>query len=137
LANSGLIYGVDGRSTIPDEGLSMRLLAATAFAALLLGTTVSMSAFADTAASTGCGSDAQRAESEGGGGGSAGNVTRKAEAEGGGVGSVGNVTRKAEAEGGGVGSVDNVTRKTEAEGGGGTVGNVTSRQMAAAALPCK
>ena len=98
----------------------MRSLVATALAALILGTTASTSAFAEISASTGCGSVAQRAESEGGG-----------------VATVGNVTRKAESEGGGVATVGNVTRKAQSEGGGSTVGNTTGSQMAAAAVPCK
>ena len=84
----------------------MRLLQTTALAALLLGTTVSVSAFADTA---GCPPGTQKAESEGGGVGSVNLNTRKAEAEGGGVGSVNLATRKAESEGGGVGSVTEMT----------------------------
>jgi hypothetical protein len=98
----------------------MRLLSTTAFAALLLSTTVAMSALAANPLSTGCDPGARRAEAEGGGVGSAGQVTRKAEAEGGGVGSAGQVTRKAEAEGGGVGSA----------------GQATGTQIAAAD-PCK
>jgi hypothetical protein len=98
----------------------MRPLVATAVAALILGATVSMSAFADTSASTGCSSVTQRTESEGGG-----------------VATVGNVTRKAESEGGGVATVGNVTRKAQSEGSGSTVGNATGTQVAASALPCK
>src|ERR1700684_2792733 len=82
--------------------LTMRLLPTTAFAALLLGTTVAMSALAANPSSTGCGPATQRAESDGGGVGSVNQVTRKAESEGGGVGTVNQVTRKAESEGGGV-----------------------------------
>jgi hypothetical protein len=95
----------------------MRLLSTTAFAALLLSTTVAMSALAANPRLTGCDPGARKAEAEGGGVGSAGQVTRQAEAEGGGVGSAGQVTRKAEAEGG---------------GGVGSTGQATGTQIAAA-----
>ena len=71
----------------------MRLLTKMAFAALLLGTTISVSAFAQP----GCGPNVQRAESEGGGVATVNQATRKAESEGGGVATVNMATRKAEA----------------------------------------
>jgi hypothetical protein len=129
----------------------MRLLTTTAFAALLFGTTVSMSALAASPPSTGCSPGAQRAESEGGGVGSVGQTTRHADTEGGGVGSVGQTTRHADTEGGGVGSVGQATRHADTEGGGvgsvgqatrhadaegGGVGQATGKQMAASD-PCK
>ena len=105
----------------------MRILPNVALAALLLGSTGGMSAFA--ANDTGCPPGMHRAEAEGGGVGSRNLDTRKAEAEGGGVGSRTLDTRKAEAEGGGVGSRTLDTRKAEAETGG-----VGSQQLAS--IPC-
>jgi hypothetical protein len=91
----------------------MHLVTKTAFAALLLGSTVAVSAVA-AQPYTGCPAGFHRAESEAGGVGSVGAQTRKAESEAGGVGSVGAQTRKAESEAGGVGSVGAQTRKAEA-----------------------
>jgi hypothetical protein len=76
----------------------MRLLSRTAFAAVLLGSTLAAPAFALTPDTTDCPPGMHRAESEGGGVGSVNAATRKAESEGGGVGSVNAATRKAEAE---------------------------------------
>ena len=73
----------------------MRVLTKTAFAALLLGSTVAGSALA--APYTGCPAGYHRAEQEGGGVGSVTAATRRAEQEGGGVGSVTAATRRAEA----------------------------------------
>ena len=91
----------------------MHLVTKTAFAALLLGSTVAVSA-GSAQPYTGCPAGYHRAESESGGVGSVGAQTRKAESESGGVGSVGAQTRKAESESGGVGSVGALTRKAEA-----------------------
>ena len=107
----------------------MRELPRLAFAALLLASTVSVSAFAQSSA-TGCGPTAHRAESEGGGVATVSNATHKADSEGGGVATVSEATHKADSEGGGVATVGNLTHKAAAEGGGGS-------QMAAAADPCK
>ncbi len=115
----------------------MHLMTKTAFAALLLGSTMAGSAMAAPQAYVGCPGGYHRAEQEGGGVGSVTAATRKAEQEGGGVGSVTAATRKAEQEGGGVGSVTAATRKAEQEGGGvGSVNAATRRAEALADMPC-
>ena len=106
----------------------------TAFAALLLGSTiVTAAALAATPDTTGCPPGMHRAESEGSGVGTIQQTAaRKAESEGSGVGSVNLSSRKAESEGSGVGTVQQTaSRKAESEGSG--VGSV---QQTAAAAPC-
>jgi hypothetical protein len=114
----------------------MHLVTKTAFAALLLGSTMAATALA-APAYTGCPAGYHRAEQEGGGVGSVNAQTRRAEQEGGGVGSVNAATRRAEQEGGGVGSLNVNTRKAEQEGGGvGSVNAATRRAEAIADMPC-
>jgi len=110
----------------------MHALTKTAFAALLLGSTMGVSAFAAAPDSTGCPPGMHRAESEGSGVGTVDLAARKAESEGSGVGSVNLASRKAESEGSGVGSVNLASRKADTEGSG--VGTV---RQAAALAPCK
>ena len=83
----------------------MHALTKTAFAALLLGSTMAISTFAATPDSTGCPPGMHRAESEGSGVGTVDLAARKAESEGSGVGTVDLAARKAESEGSGVGTV--------------------------------
>ena len=86
----------------------MHGLTKTTLGALLLSSTLAISAFAATPAtpdSTGCPPGMHRAESEGSGVGSVNLAARKAESEGSGVGSVNLAARKAESEGSGVGTV--------------------------------
>ena len=109
----------------------MHALTKTAFAALLLGSTMAVSAFAAAPDSTGCPPGMHRAESEGSGVGTVDLAARKAESEGSGVGSV-NLARKAESEGSGVGSVNLGARKADTEGSG--IGTV---RQAAAQAPCQ
>src|SRR5271157_1877435 len=92
----------------------------TAFAALLLGSTiVTAAALAATPDTTGCPPGMHRAESEGSGVGTVDLAARKAESEGSGVGSVNLASRKAESEGSGVGTIQQTaSRKAESEGSG-------------------
>jgi len=66
----------------------MHALTKTAFAALLLGSTMGVSAFAAAPDSTGCPPGMHRAESEGSGVGTVDLAARKADTEGSGVGTV-------------------------------------------------
>jgi hypothetical protein len=133
------------------EGLPMHLVTKTAFAALLLGSTVVASAMA-AQSYTGCPTGYHRAESEGSGAGSVNYAgagpARRAESEGSGVGSVNYAgagpAHKAESEGSGVGSVNYAgagpAHKAESEGSGvGSVnyGGAGVRQAEAVAdMPC-
>jgi hypothetical protein len=115
----------------------MRLLHKTAFAALLLGSTIAAPVLAATPDSTGCPPGLHRADSEGSGVGSVNyaGAAQKADSEGSGVGSVNyaGAAQKADSEGSGVGSVSyaGAAQKAAAEGGSGTV------QTAATAAPCR
>ena len=92
----------------------MHVLLKTTFVALLLGTSVAASAWADKATAADCSSAARRTELEGGGIGTVTQVTRKTEFEGGGVGTVTAMTHKTESEGGGIGTANQPTRLAEA-----------------------
>lgn len=119
----------------------MSILSKTAFAALLLGSTIAAPVFAASPDTAGCPAGMHRAEAEGVGSGqtptrraeaegvgSGQTATRRAEAEG--VGSGQTATRRAEAEGVGSGGPTQATRKAEAEGAPGY------QRQASAAAPC-
>src|SRR5271165_5574405 len=111
--------------------MSMYSVTKTAFAALLLGSTIATAAaLAATPDTTGCPPGMHRAESEGSGVGTIQQTAaRKAESEGSGVGTVDLAARKAESEGSGVGSVNLASRKAESEGSGvGTIQQTASRK---------
>jgi hypothetical protein len=113
----------------------MSLLSKTAFAALLLGSTIAAPAFAASPDTTGCPAGMHRADSEGG---NPQFATRKADSEGG---NPQFATRKADSEGG---NPQFATRKADSEGGNpqfatrkaDSEGGPHYQQQASAAAPC-
>jgi hypothetical protein len=107
--------------------MNMSLLSKTAFAALLLGSTIAAPAFAASPDTAGCPSGMHRADSEQGG--NPQFATRKADSEQGGNPQF--ATRKADSEQGG--NPQFATRKADSEQGGNPQ---FSTRQASATVPC-